>query len=694
MIRSSDGRRLPVGPGDGERKGEPAVGGRQICLGAGIILGGLWVWSELRGQTPLPPWPAETVPAARPRLTQPVAATAEGVHPWALPVGAAAAASPQTPPVRGQGTGATPASPPAGQGLPLPTLPQLPASSAVTDVPTPLIPPTVESVRPAEDPSTPGKVPLAAGATPPAATTNGTSALSQGSAVNRSSVPTTPVLSPSASVSGAAEGPSSQGLSSQGPPAAGATHRSSPDAAHAALRLQVVGDTEVVVGQEYTYSLVVQNVGPDAAPGVQLEEELVAQVTYRGSEPAATVQGRRLMWNLGTIAAGGEKRVTIRVVPLQEGEWRTRPRVWVTATAEKAVRITRPRLTATIRGPETVRRGAEVLFHIAVHNSGSGTAQSLVVQAQLTDGLRHPHGPSIEAQLPPLAAGESRTVPLKVAAAGSGTQTCRLTITATGCEPVTLHAAVQVVEPRLELRWEGPARLLVRSEGTYEAVVSNTGTAASDPATLVVQVPEVFEVASVSEGGQYDAAARVVRWAMPEVAAGSSRRVGLKLRAVTAGAVPLRGQLVAEHPLRPAAAPSVTDSTALAQAEMMVRAEGVAALRFEVYDLEDPVLVGQDAVYEIRVINQGTGACQQVQVVAALPQGAEFRDAQGPTVGRWADGQVVFAALAVLPEKGEAVYRVRVRAAAAGDARIRVQLSCQQMRAPVVKEESTQFIQP
>ncbi len=80
MIRSSDGRRLPVGPGDGERKGEPAVGGRQICLGAGIILGGLWVWSELRGQTPLPPWPAETVPAARPRLTQPVAATAEAIY--------------------------------------------------------------------------------------------------------------------------------------------------------------------------------------------------------------------------------------------------------------------------------------------------------------------------------------------------------------------------------------------------------------------------------------------------------------------------------------------------------------------------------------------------------------------------------------------------------------------------------------
>ena len=41
--------------------------------------------------------------------------------------------------------------------------------------------------------------------------------------------------------------------------------------------------------------------------------------------------------------------------------------------------------------------------------------------------------------------------------------------------------------------------------------------------------------------------------------------------------------------------------------------------------------------------------------------------------------------------KGEAVYRVQGPRDAAGDMRFRVQLTCDQVRTPVVKEESTRF---
>ena len=68
-----------------------------------------------------------------------------------------------------------------------------------------------------------------------------------------------------------------------------------------------------------------------------------------------------------------------------------------------------------------------------------------------------------------------------------------------------------------------------------------------------------------------------------------------------------------------------------AKTETAIKAEGVAAVRFEVIDLDDPVEVGKEAVYEIRVTNQGTGACTNVQLVAALAEGTAYTGSSGPT---------------------------------------------------------------
>ena len=103
------------------------------------------------------------------------------------------------------------------------------------------------------------------------------------------------------------------------------------------------------------------------------------------------------------------------------------------------------------------------------------------------------------------------------------------------------------------------------------------------------------------------------------------------------------------------------------------------------------VEVGKDAVYEIRITNQGTGACTNVQVMAAMAENTTFSGANGPTTVKAQGQTLVFDPIATLPVKGEMVYTVRVRGNASGDQRFRVQLTCDQVRTPVVKEESTSF---
>jgi uncharacterized repeat protein (TIGR01451 family) len=134
-----------------------------------------------------------------------------------------------------------------------------------------------------------------------------------------------------------------------------------------------------------------------------------------------------------------------------------------------------------------------------------------------------------------------------------------------------------------------------------------------------------------------------------------------------------------------------------AKVDTVVVAEGVAAVRFEVVGLENPVGVGKEVTYEIRVMNQGTGPCSNVQLAAALAEGTEY---VGATTGPGATGaavkpqgqQLIFDPIPSLGVKGETVYRVRVKGNVAGDLRFRVQLSCDQLKTPVVKEESTTFV--
>ena len=52
---------------------------------------------------------------------------------------------------------------------------------------------------------------------------------------------------------------------------------------------------------------------------------------------------------------------------------------------------------------------------------------------------------------------------------------------------------------------------------------------------------------------------------------------------------------------------------------------------------------------------------------------------------------LVFDPIPSLGVKGEVIYRVRVKGLVPGDHRFRVQLTCDQLRTPVIKEESTRF---
>ena len=466
------------------------------------------------------------------------------------------------------------------------------------------------------------------------------------------------------------------------------------------VSVEAVCPETVVFGQELKYDLVVKNTGAVAVASVRLEDEIPAGARFVGSDPQAEVNGDRIAWVVGALEPGAERRVSVRVKPADEGEVRSRATVSFAVSVDARSRVTRPRLAASIVGAEVCRAGEETTFQIKVTNSGSGPATKMMLQARLSDGLVHPQGMIIEAELQAVLPGDTKVVPLKVAAAKAGLQWCQISIGADGSPDATAKASVNVVEPVLVVKQTGPAKCLVRAEPVFGIELSNPGTAATDPVQLYAVVPDGFEFVQASDGGGFSPTNRAVGWSLPALAPGSVRAVSLKLRAVAATDALLRTIATASPP-QPAGGPVAAAGVGVAvraggrvletKAETAIKAEGVAAIRFEVLDVEDPVEVGKEALYEIRVMNQGTGDCTNVQLAAVMADGTAFTGSSGPTQIKAQGQQLLFEPIPKLGAKDVVVYKVRVRGTVAGDLRFSVQLRCDQVTTPISKDESTKF---
>ena len=125
-----------------------------------------------------------------------------------------------------------------------------------------------------------------------------------------------------------------------------------------------------------------------------------------------------------------------------------------------------------------------------------------------------------------------------------------------------------------------------------------------------------------------------------------------------------------------------------------VDGHGVAALQpkrltVEVRDLEDPIEVGGETGYEIRVVNQGTKAATNVKVSINLPAGMQIVSAEGETRHAAQAGNIVFEPLSTLAPKNDTVYRVKVQGVQAGDQRVTVEVNTDDLGQPIRREEST-----
>jgi uncharacterized repeat protein (TIGR01451 family) len=432
----------------------------------------------------------------------------------------------------------------------------------------------------------------------------------------------------------------------------------------------------VGANQPLAYEIVVRNAGSTAVEQVRVEDEIPANCKYLSAEPAAEATAERLSWMLNTLEPGAERRIHVKLQPSGDGEISSTATVHYAATAGMKSRVMQPRLVLSVRGPEQVAPNENVPFNIMVTNPGSAPLTNLVLHCKLPEGLTHAQGQIVEAEIGTLKPGDSRNVTLTVKAVKSGQFTNELSATADGGLETSAKTSVEVVGTTLQLGRNGPARCYVKSEVGFELDVANSGPVPATYVELGDTLPAGLEFVSATDGGQYDPVHRTILWRLPALQTGAHQKVSYRVKAVGLGEMPDR-------------AAARADRGPDARADGTFTVEGIAALALELVDLEDPIPVGADLTYEVRVVNQGTCPCTNIQIVCQVPDGLVAKEGTGPPAYKANGAEVVFEPLEKLATKADTVYRIKVKGATPGDYRFRVQMTCDQLRQPVMKEESS-----
>ena len=443
-----------------------------------------------------------------------------------------------------------------------------------------------------------------------------------------------------------------------------------------AVVLQWITPAEMSVGQPAACRLIVHNAATAAVDTVEVQAAMPEHLRIDQSSLVARDVDGRIVWAMGQLAPGETKAIDLEVTATDEGDFNPVASVTFSHTCEARIQALRPQLELAIEGPEQVLTGQNANYAIVVSNVGTGRASAVTVSTQLDGALHSATGEQKSYAIGTLAAGETRRIVVNASAAEVGS--CRILARAVGKGNLQDEAQfeVEAVCPRVELGFAGPRLRYVDHEAAYTLRVHNPGRAAASNVQVVAQLPPGLRFEEADGGATCDAERGQVTWFVGHLEADQACQFNLRLRAVEVGDQPI-------------AVSAMLESGSSQTAEFVTRVEGIADVVVEVIDSQDPVELGGETVYEIRVSNRGSQPAHLVQAAVRLSSGCEALDTQGPTRGKIERAQVVFEPIATLEPSGVETYQVRVACSQVGQFGFRAFVRCQEQPRPAVEEELT-----
>lgn len=316
-----------------------------------------------------------------------------------------------------------------------------------------------------------------------------------------------------------------------------------------------------------------------------------------------------------------------------------------------------PTLPAQFQGPQTPSVtlqwqhhdefivGQECRCDLIVENSGRTAVRDVTTEVALPRGLRvikaepAPSSTDMNARwtFNELQPGERRALKLTVVPGKSGDIQMNAFVQLTGA----VSSGVSVTQPEVAIKLEGPASVGVGQQIGYTVHVTNPGTGTARNVVIQAAVPDGLEHRQ----------GKLLTIEIGTLSPGELRRARLSLAAVKGGEHKLAVRVLADGDLTK----QTTQVVEVAEPKLNIGIRGPASRK-----------TGQEAEFEVAVINEGKVESNNVRAKYKLPAGFEFVRADAGGKFDAADGTIEWFVGTLEPDRARQ-FNVVLKATEAGE---------------------------
>jgi uncharacterized repeat protein (TIGR01451 family) len=429
---------------------------------------------------------------------------------------------------------------------------------------------------------------------------------------------------------------------------------------------------QCLLGEQYPLEFVVE--ACDDLCDATVTTHLPDGVSYIKSTPEAKVEGKKLTWNFQSLSKG--QQINAKVLLKCECEGEQCVCFCATATPVRFCSLVcaKPVLTCHKCGPEQVCPGDAVVYTVTVSNKGSCEAVDVVVTDNIPDGLAHCSGQkTVVAKLGNLQPCETKKATFNLVAEKRGKVCNTAVVSACNADSTSCQFCTCVCCCQVSLTKNGPKEVAIGKNADYQIVATNTGDIVLTDVVIVDNAPSSTSIVA-APGATINGNQAV--WRLKELKPGEKSNLSITLTTCVPGCFTNRVNL--------------TDCQECnASAEFTTRWRGRPALNVCISDSDDPICIGEPTSYRIDVVNQGSEADSNVNVVVKFPEQIQPLSAVGPSQGTVSGQTVTFAPVPSLAPRQTLQFRIDSRAKSSGDARVNVEVSSDAIKTPITQQEST-----
>lgn len=438
---------------------------------------------------------------------------------------------------------------------------------------------------------------------------------------------------------------------------------------------------------EVTYRLQVVNPTTATASQVRVRQSIPLQGKFiKATPPPTKEEGGELVWQIGTMEGGVSKDIVVIFQANGNADLESTARVSFEYGQTVRTKL-QTALQVRSSGPTSLMVNDTFTLTTLVTHAGNSPLEDVVLTQTVPQGVEflnsNPAATGdnlLQWRLGKMAPGETKTITIQMVARKPGPIESRATVTS-GTQKKEADIKLNVGQVALEVSKGGPDRRVVGRPATYFISVNNTGSSPASNVKITNKVDPNVEFLSADSGGAV--VQGEVRWIIPVLGPGEKRTVSMTIRALRSGELKNRAEVVADR-----------IATGF-QLEKLTRFENPKGLMVELDKTNEPIGVGEQTTFRVRLLNHATQAYNGAVVTVTLPPEFLVLDARGQTAANRQGQMVIFAPIASLLPNQMPEFSVSGKAIKAGDVRIRAEVKSGDLPGgQLLFEEGYQIIGP